>query len=660
MKRAYTFTDVTPLEVGGRLYSGLSIQGISSKIRGFLCDGITTDIDMKNAHPVILRYLCKINKISCPNLEYYINNRDEVLSRFDENGKTDFLKAVNSDKTNKKIKDKFYKDFDKECKIIQTSITSLQEYKHIVTSVPSTKLYNWLGSAINRILCVYENKILQEIINYVIREHIEICALMFDGLMVYGDYYDNAELLSNIEKHIETQFEGLNMKLSYKDHKSGYINMPDDFEVGDKQEVKVLENSFEKVSTVFESKHCKIQNKGLFIKQLDNDNIVMSKQHIKTSYEHITYEKLDKDGNIKHHNFINDWMVNNPNQRCYDDIGVYPKDDLCPSTNFNMWRKFAMEMVKEYEHHQEGLDLILNHIKILCNNEQVIYDYFIKWIGQMISYPETKSICPTLISEEGAGKGTLLRLFEKMLGDSKIFQTSSPSRDIWGEFNSHMSNSFLVNLDELCKKETLESEGKIKGLITEPKVTINNKGLNKYDIQSYHRFIITTNKEEPVNTSKGDRRKLIIRSSDELIGNKEYFTKLYELLDDVNVVKTCFEYFKSIPDMDKFGKLEMPCTNYQNELKEMGKSPIEKWLHDFALENMDAENLELSSVEILSRFKSWCCQNDVDYKIDALKLLVRINRLNIDGIGKHKTKTGNLTVFDFEKLKKYYGFGCLI
>ena len=163
LKRVYAYTDPTPLEVGGRLYSGLSIQGVSSKIRGFLLHGVTTDIDMKNAHPVILRYICKLHDISCPNLEYYINNRDEILSKFDEKGKTEFLKAVNSDKTNNKIKDKFYKDFDKECKNIQKSITQLKEYKHIVDTVPTTKKYNWLGSAINRVLCVYENKILQEI-----------------------------------------------------------------------------------------------------------------------------------------------------------------------------------------------------------------------------------------------------------------------------------------------------------------------------------------------------------------------------------------------------------------------------------------------------------------------------------------------------------------
>jgi phage/plasmid-associated DNA primase len=247
-----------------------------------------------------------------------------------------------------------------------------------------------------------------------------------------------------------------------------------------------------------------------------------------------------------------------------------------------------------------------------------------------------------------------------MLGDSKIFQTTTPSRDIWGEFNNHMANSFLVNLDELSKKETLESEGKIKGLITEPKLTINNKGVNKYDIQSYHRFIITTNNEEPVNTSKDDRRKLIIRSSDELIGNKDYFTKLYELLDDVNVIKTCFEYFRSIPDMEQFGKLQMPCTEYQNELKEISRSPIEKWLEDFTSENDGEDVVELTKEEILSSFTGWCSANKVEYHVDSLKLMVRINRLNIAGIEKHKTKIATKTKFLIPDLKIHFGLGCLI
>ena len=121
-KRIYSYTQTTPLMVGGRLYSGNSIQSIAKDIRGLLLRDISTDVDMKNAHPVILRYICKLHNIPCPNLSWYIENRDTVLMEFGEGGKTAFLKAVNDDKLNRKISNQFFKDFDKECKAIQRAV----------------------------------------------------------------------------------------------------------------------------------------------------------------------------------------------------------------------------------------------------------------------------------------------------------------------------------------------------------------------------------------------------------------------------------------------------------------------------------------------------------------------------------------------------------
>jgi hypothetical protein len=227
-KRIYSYTEKTPLDVGGRLYCGNSIQGLSTKIRGFLLNGITTDIDMKNAHPVILKYICSLHNLECPNLTYYIENRDTILNRLGKEYKTEFLKAVNSDKTNKKIKDELFKNFDKECKLIQKHITELQCYKHIVNTVPSSREYNWLGSAINRILCVYENKIIQEVISVINSKQMEVCSLMFDGLMIYGNHYEDNELLNKISEYVNNKFEGLNIVFTYKEH-SNEIQIPEDF-----------------------------------------------------------------------------------------------------------------------------------------------------------------------------------------------------------------------------------------------------------------------------------------------------------------------------------------------------------------------------------------------------------------------------------------------
>lgn len=254
-KRVYSFTESTPLEVGGRLYCGNSLQGLSKHIRGLLLRNTATDLDMKNAHPVILNYLCKINNIRCPELEYYVNHRDEILSSCTDKEKVKemYLKAVNDDKLNKKATDKNFKKFDVECKSIQQSITALPIYKHIVDSVPSSRNHNWLGSAINRILCVYENKILGEVISILNKKQIEICSLAFDGLMIYGSHYDNVDLIRDIEQHVESKFEGLGMKFAFKQH-SDLIKMPDDYEIPVKKEDEVtgVWNDVEAADLVFE------------------------------------------------------------------------------------------------------------------------------------------------------------------------------------------------------------------------------------------------------------------------------------------------------------------------------------------------------------------------------------------------------------------------
>jgi phage/plasmid-associated DNA primase len=319
-----------------------------------------------------------------------------------------------------------------------------------------------------------------------------------------------------------------------------------------------------------------------------------------------------------------------------------------------MWRPFAMESVTKYEERVVERDAILNHIKILCGNDDEVYSYLIKWIAQMIQFPAIKTICPVLISNEGAGKGTLLKLFAKMLGSSKVFETTTPSRDIWGDFNGRMANTFLINLNELSKKETIESEGRIKGLITDATLTINNKNANQYDIQSFHRFIITTNKEEPINTSKTDRRKLIIRSSDEKCGDKEYFKILHNYIEDMNVIKTMYEFFKNMNEVEHFMSIPIPETEYHEQLKELSANPIESWLLHFVTENQNLETVELTTSRAFELFNDWCLETGIKYDCSSLQFGVRLTRLNLKGISKKKTNSCNKTIFDITILKKHF------
>ena len=659
-KRIYSYS----AEVCGRLFSGGSLQGMPCKIRGLLmCNGIGTDIDMTNAHPVILRYICKLHDIQCPWLDYYINNREECLSIFESRlvGKNMFLKSLNKDsRCRSSDLPSQYKLYDVEIKEIQKQIVKIKTYSDIVESVPHTKTYNKLGSAVNRILCYYENIILQHAIDFITSKKIEIAALMFDGLMIYGNYYSDKKLLEDITDHVESQMSGLNMKWTYKEH-SSELRVPDDF-VFIENPCKP-ERMFEFIAEEFEKTHLKIVNKSLFVKHANNNILFLTQAQLKMSYSHLSYDSPVYDKNnvitgISTLPFINKWISHEHDIRRKDDIDIYPNTTDCPPNIFNMWEPFAMEkMTGDYANKTYELEIILNHIKILCNHDSAVYDYFIKWIAQMIQYPHIKTIMPTFISGEGAGKGTLFKLFEKMLGDEKVFETTNPSRDVWGDFNSIMRNCFLVNLNELSKKDTLEADGKIKGLITDTSLTINQKGIDPYQIKSYHRFIVTTNKGEPLNSSKGDRRNLIIRSSDEKKGDSAYFQVVHSYLDDINVIRTCYDYFKSIPDMDKFKDIPLPQTEYQENLKELSRSPIELWLESWTREqsNNGIESVELLGSEVFELFIQWCSDNRIKYEVDSLKLGVRLTNMNISGIykGTH-CKNGKTKKFVISELKRAF------
>ena len=119
-KRIYSYSLSTPLATGGRLYCGNSIQTLPKAIRGFLMKQHTTDIDMKNAHPVILKYICHKHNIRCPMLSEYVSNRDAILNEFGDKdeGKCAYLKAINGNKLNKKIKNKHFRSFDEEMKTL--------------------------------------------------------------------------------------------------------------------------------------------------------------------------------------------------------------------------------------------------------------------------------------------------------------------------------------------------------------------------------------------------------------------------------------------------------------------------------------------------------------------------------------------------------------
>ena len=73
----------------------VSLQNMPKAIRHSIANQYYIDVDVKNAHPIFLLYLCKYKGFTCTYLEYYITNRDTCLKEITFNGLYDREQAKN-------------------------------------------------------------------------------------------------------------------------------------------------------------------------------------------------------------------------------------------------------------------------------------------------------------------------------------------------------------------------------------------------------------------------------------------------------------------------------------------------------------------------------------------------------------------------------------
>lgn len=610
----------------GRLYSGNSIQNCTTDIRGFLCDGISTDIDMKNAHPVILKQLCDNNNILCPYLSLYCNNRESCLEdvmrecNCERNeAKKNILISTNK---NKKIKTncEFLKNYDKEIKTIQKKFLEINDFGYIKDF--AKKEYNFEGSFINHVLCIHENQILSAMRKFCEINKYEIQGLMFDGLMVYGNMdNDTLQLMQNYI-HENTEFESI--ELSIKPHETTFT-LPTDYKVKPKIYYEDLKREFEK-------NNCKVDN--YFICEKHGRKIEYKRDGFAILHEELQFYNPKTKGENKWEPFIYEWY-RDASKLKFDYAESYPKKTLCPKWCYNMWNPFPVESMdkqEDTERNEKALQMFLGHIDVLTNFNKIHSDFVLLWLRQMFQFPEYKSIELIFISKEGAGKGTFLTFLKTMMGGQRrVWECTDPLRDIFGDFNDSMVDAMLVCFNESSKANFYNSNGKKLGLITDETININMKGGRKFPMKSYHRFILFSNNVDPNNKNK--RRDFSMRCSDSKINDVEYWKEINDYANDINCCKYIYDYLMKTEVQSRIGKTDIPEGEYDNLLIESQRHHIFDWLDHYVwLEKDDylkiGENylLHYPTYEVWDNYKDWCSTNHINstYRLDKQPFAMKI------------------------------------
>jgi hypothetical protein len=556
----------------GRMFSTDGIQQILKNVRNFLAPTNAIEVDLISAHPSVLHNICLHHKITCSCLADYINNRQNILDAIciedninKEEAKKKVLIATNTN-TRLSTQNKWLKSYIAEVKKIRTELQSVSDYDYIKEIANKE---NFDGSFINHILCVYENAILQVMRNYYEGLGCETWALMFDSIILYPTNVPIEECFAELEELITNSIPIMKtIKLKRKELTTT-IEMPSSYSIK-------LKDDYEKVKEKFELTNCKV----------DCVFYCNANQYSRAEFC-IKYGNLFYYENNKPKLFINAWLIDEK-LRYYDNVGMYPNSNkyMCPSNTYNLWVDWNICGV--LPPHDEGVDdlgleFFINHIKLLCNFDETLTAFVIRWLAQFLQYTHIKTIELIFISSEGAGKGLFLEFLRTIMGSKKVFESTDPQRDIFGQFNTLLKDSVLVVFNEANRSNFFNQNDKKKALITDEVLTINDKGKSSYQINSNHRFITFTNNPDP--SMKNKRRDIFIRCSDSKIGDRDYFIEGFKYAKSLKTAKKIYDYLITLKGVaPTIGEFDIPTNSiYDNIIKEEQRNIVLQYLEYYCL-----------------------------------------------------------------------------
>jgi hypothetical protein len=630
----------------GRLFAkdSVSLQNICREIRHAIAKDYYDDLDMVNAHPVILKFVCEENDISCDRLSEYIENREAILKDvIDEcdidrdNAKQIFLSLINSgtaDYDNLSNPTKFLKRFKNEMDNTLNNICSI--FAQIYESCKKSNPDNPKGSTINRIMCDYENQILQCILQFykdkgIIKNN---CVLCFDGIMIPK----NEKIAEHIEECEDYIFENTRIpaKLKIKEMDEGFklpIDIPEyveyePFDVNDSFCFLDFKNKWHEHEFKSEGDmiimcpdlrrvFCTVdKGSGTNIKKTDcGDDIidmVDAKQCISSMFFYIVNDKKKEKKKEKKKFTFRQFIESFAN-----DINSYRKFVFEPNNNdpalFNLWRGYQAIEIEEVD-----MDLIqpmLSHIReVYCDNCDVSYNYFLDLLYYMIKYPERPLGVATFIhsQKQGSGKNIVLDFLQKYVFGNNVSYYTTGLDTILEKHNTILKNKKFVVVDELASSSDnwMGSFDKLKSMMTGNSILINPKGLNQYSIPNLLSWFLVSNHEDCIRIEQSDRRYFCLSVNEKYVGDVDYF----KMLSKSSFNQQCGNAFYTfIIDRckDRDVNIRIPPMNaFKKSIISRGFSTSLRYLYELEGVELDRpEDALVSASDLFERYTWWCSNN---------------------------------------------------
>jgi hypothetical protein len=213
-------------------------------------------------------------------------------------------------------------------------------------------------------------------------------------------------------------------------------------------------------------------------------------------------------------------------RRSYEGMAFAP-NGKCPPNLYNMFRGLGCEPKPG------DWSLMREHIlHVICDGDEENYLWVEAWLARLVQFPggDRPGTSIVLKGGQGTGKGMFANNFGRIIGPHFVHLTSQDQ--LTSKFNAMFADSLLVFADESCYPGDKAGVGRLKGLITEPQLTIEHKGVNSFQIDNHVNLIMASNEEWVVPADWDDRRFCVLQVADVVKQNHDYFDALQAQMDN--------------------------------------------------------------------------------------------------------------------------------
>jgi hypothetical protein len=211
-------------------------------------------------------------------------------------------------------------------------------------------------------------------------------------------------------------------------------------------------------------------------------------------------------------------FLNNEKRMTYDRMVFEADPDRVEPTDYNTWTGFTIQPAP-------GDWRLMNAMifESLANGDKEAYNYIKRWVAWGFQNPTKRAeACLVLRSEkQGTGKGLLGNAIARVFGTHAVhfFRQNA----LTARFNSQLACCAFLFDDESTFSGDLAAASQMKGLITEPTLDIERKGIDVITLPNSLKILKATNNAWAAPVEANDRRYAIIESSDAFANNQKYF-----------------------------------------------------------------------------------------------------------------------------------------